>query len=105
MTRSYAADDPEIGDIMRRQQAERMAVIAGCTCGPPEPGKSIEAHKPSCPFGPGLPPATPPVSGVIAVGEAGPDVAWFVDTYAAILADHRRAVADWADETLRRQGR
>lgn len=83
-------------------RAERMAVIAGCTCGPPEPGQSIEAHKPGCPFGPGLPPADPPCPALaIVIAAEMQRVAnkWFMRRRAfAILADHRRAVADAIDE-------
>lgn len=92
MTRPSNIDTPDIGDRMRQIADERMAVIAGCTCA--ADGNGNVNHRDGCPLYPGAPPVPPKPLG------------WADMGMFAILADHRRAVADHIDDAMpRRQGR
>lgn len=106
-SRTPACED--VGMISRRlDELQREAV--GCTC-----QRDLESgvlnHAADCPFGPGLPPATPPVVPFQTCGCA-PDISHRQDCALrpvkltpprwvfALLADHRRAVADAIEDQL-----
>lgn len=75
-SRTRAADEFAV-IALRCDELRREAV--GCTC-KRDVESGVLSHAADCPCGPGLPPAEPPCPAL------------------AILADHRRAVADAIDE-------
>jgi hypothetical protein len=76
MSRPSIIDAPDVGIRAREIRDAEMRVLAGCNC-LPDPYSGVTNHGEVCPLWPGLPPATPPCPAL------------------AILADHRRAVADY----------
>jgi hypothetical protein len=87
-------DTPDIGARAKEIRDAEMRVLAGCTC--PAAGDGNVNHRDGCALWPGLPPATPPCPAMVAAEMQRVANEWFFKRH-AILADHRRAVAEWAE--------